>query len=162
MLHDYWHKGVAVNPRSNKTDRTDLRNAVSTLIGKTNLGFDEAYKMVHQYMGVESIDEITTVDLPLATAYVHSLIIQCQEPRYHYADNDRLVSKVDDDGRLWTRPLADNEHIVRMDEIPQLLMTATDITHDELVAINYISSVRLASMLKNPPFLTTLDDAKEV
>ncbi|AWY20096.1 phage antirepressor N-terminal domain-containing protein [Moraxella bovis] len=162
VLHDYWHKGVAVNPRSNKTDRTDLRNAVSTLIGKTNLGFDEAYKMVYQYMGVESIDEITTVDLPLATAYVHSLIIQCNEPRYHYADNDRLVSKVDDDGRLWTRPLADNEHIVRMDEIPQLLMTATDITHDELVAINYISSARLASMLKNPPFLTTLDDAKEM
>lgn len=162
VLHDYWHKGVAVNPRSNKTDRTDLRNAVSTLIGKTNLGFDEAYKMVHQYMGVESIDEITTVDLPLATAYVHSLIIQCNEPRFNYQNNDRLVSKIDDEGRVWTRPLADDEHIISFATLPRLLMAAKDISTDELMAINYVSSARLASSFGQLPTLTLSESNKEV
>lgn len=165
VLHDYWHKGMAVNGRlavSSTADRVPLKDAINLLVAKSGLNYSECYKLVHQYMNVEHIDEIALDHLPLATAYVHSLIIQCNEPRYQYANNERLVSFVDDNHRLWTRPLADNEHIVRMDEIPKLLMTATDITHDELLAINYVSSARLASMLKNPPFLTTLDNAKEV
>lgn len=62
--------------KTTKDDRTPLRNAVSTLIGKTNLGFDEAYRLVHQYMGVNHIDEIGLDDLPKAVAYVHHLILQ--------------------------------------------------------------------------------------
>lgn len=165
VLFDYWHKGMAVNGRlavSSTADRVPLKDAINLLVAKSGLNYSECYKLVHQYMNVEHIDEIALDHLPLATAYVHSLIIQCNEPRYQYANNERLVSFVDDNHHLWTRPLADNEHIVRMDEIPKLLMTATDITHDELLAINYVSSARLASGLKHLPSLVFSDNTKEV
>lgn len=71
-----------LNQKTTKDDRTPLRNAVSTLIGKTNLAYDEAYRMVHQFMGVNHIDEIALDDLPKAVAYVHSLTLMAnnQQP----------------------------------------------------------------------------------
>lgn len=75
-LFDYWHKGVAVNPRKTTADdRTPLRQAVSMLVGKRGIDYSTAYTFVHQYMGVQSIDEIDLGDLPKAVAYVHSLIL---------------------------------------------------------------------------------------
>lgn len=56
-------------------DRTPLRQAVSALVGKLGIAYDEAYNLVHQYMGVSSIDEILLDDLPKAVAYVHSLLL---------------------------------------------------------------------------------------
>lgn len=61
--------------KSTTTDRTPLRQAVSLLVSKKGLGYDEAYRFVHQYMGVDSIDEIAIHDLPKAVAYVHSLAL---------------------------------------------------------------------------------------
>lgn len=167
VLHDYWHKGVAVNERmvvSTKADRVPLKDAVNLLVAKSGLNYSECYKLVHQYMNVGHIDEINTDRLPIATAYVHSLIVQCDNRSYRYlnASDERLVSRFDDEGHLWTRPLADDEYVVTINKLPQLLMTATDITHDELLAINYISSARLASGLKHLPSLVFSDSTKEV
>lgn len=59
-----------------KTDeRTPLRQAVTALVGKAKIKHDEAYRMVHQFMGVDSIDQIPLEDLPKAVAYVHSLML---------------------------------------------------------------------------------------
>ena len=59
-----------------KTDeRTPLRQAVTALVGKAKIKHDEAYRMVHQFMGVDSIDQIPLEDLPRAVAYVHSLTL---------------------------------------------------------------------------------------
>lgn len=79
-LYNYWHKGEAVNPRTSnpKTttdERTPLRQAVTALVGKAKIKHDEAYRMVHQFMGVDSIDQIPLEDLPKAVAYVHSLTL---------------------------------------------------------------------------------------
>lgn len=65
-----------VTPKTTTDDRTPLRQAVSLLVGKKGLAYDEAYNLVHQYMGVKHINEIPLHDLPKAVAYVHSLIFQ--------------------------------------------------------------------------------------
>ncbi|UZA04926.1 KilA-N domain-containing protein [Moraxella bovis] len=62
-------------PKSTAHDRTPLRQAVTALTAKFGLMHDEAYRLVHQYMGVNSIDEIALDDLPKAVAYVHSLLL---------------------------------------------------------------------------------------
>ena len=56
-------------------ERTPLRQAVTALVGKAKIKHDEAYRMVHQFMGVDSIDQIPLEDLPKAVAYVHSLML---------------------------------------------------------------------------------------
>ena len=66
--------------KSTKDERTPLRQAVCALVGKTNLAYDEAYRMVHQYMGVNHIDEIALGDLPKAIAHVHQLTISGGTP----------------------------------------------------------------------------------
>ncbi|WP_432481634.1 BRO-N domain-containing protein [Moraxella sp. ZY200743] len=62
-------------PKSTAHDRTPLRQAVTALCGKLGIMHPEAYALVHQYMGVSSIDEIAIEDLPKAVAYVHSLMM---------------------------------------------------------------------------------------
>ncbi|UYZ90344.1 KilA-N domain-containing protein [Moraxella bovis] len=62
-------------PKTTAHDRTPLRQAVTALTAKFGLMHDEAYRLVHQYMGVNSIDEIALDDLPKAVAYVHSLLL---------------------------------------------------------------------------------------
>ena len=77
--------GEPVVTTTTKSERTPLKNAVNMLIGKTNLTYSEAYRMVHQYIGVNHIDEIAKEDLPKAVEYVHSLILKV-EPKA--IDND--------------------------------------------------------------------------
>lgn len=57
-------------------DRTPLRQAVTALCGKLGVIHSEAYALVHQYMGVEHIDEIALDDLPRAVEYVHRLMMR--------------------------------------------------------------------------------------
>lgn len=62
-------------PKSTANDRTPLRQAVTALCGKLGIMHPEAYALVHQYMGVGSIDEIPMADLPRAVEYVHRLML---------------------------------------------------------------------------------------
>ncbi|UZA25323.1 Bro-N domain-containing protein [Moraxella bovis] len=68
-------KNGTYTTKSTAHDRTPLRQAVTALTAKFGLMHDEAYRLVHQYMGVNSIDEIALDDLPKAVAYVHSLLL---------------------------------------------------------------------------------------
>lgn len=63
-------------PKSTAHDRTPLRQAVTALCGKLGVIHSEAYALVHQYMGVEHIDEIALDDLPRAVEYVHRLMMR--------------------------------------------------------------------------------------
>nr|DAT24653.1 MAG TPA: KilA-N domain [Caudoviricetes sp.] len=63
-------------PKSTAHDRTPLRQAVTALCGKLGVIHSEAYALVHQYMGVEHIDEISLDDLPRAVEYVHRLMMR--------------------------------------------------------------------------------------
>ncbi len=69
----------SVQVKTTADDRTPLRQAVSMLVGKCSLDYSTAYTLIHQYMGVESIDEIALADLPKAVAYVHELIIKANK-----------------------------------------------------------------------------------
>lgn len=78
VLHDYWNRGVAVNPRKAKTtvdERTPLRDAVNMLVGKKGLRYDDAYNMVHQRFNIESIDELELPQIPLAVEYIHRVVL---------------------------------------------------------------------------------------
>lgn len=60
VLHDYWTKGKAENPRKKTTvdERTPLRDAVNMLVSKKHLMYPEAYAMIHQRFNVESIEDL--------------------------------------------------------------------------------------------------------
>lgn len=77
VLWDYWTKGKAVNPRpkTHKSEREPLTNAVNMLVAKTkHLNFSEAYKIVHQRFNVDHIEDIPYEAIPVAVEYVHHLI----------------------------------------------------------------------------------------
>lgn len=79
VLHDYWNRGVAVNPRKAKTtvdERTPLRDAVNLLVGKKGLRYDDAYNMVHQRFNIDSIDELGLEQIPMAVEYVHRIALE--------------------------------------------------------------------------------------
>ena len=67
--------GTPVVIKTAANDRTYLRQAVSLLVSKKGLDYATAYQMVHQYMGVNHIDEIEHARLPVAVEYVHHLAL---------------------------------------------------------------------------------------
>ncbi|THA07303.1 P22AR C-terminal domain-containing protein [Rodentibacter pneumotropicus] len=70
-------------------DRTGLRNAVNMLVSKKGLIYSEAYNLVHQYMNVESIEDIPADKLQSAVEYVHRIVLEGEliEPKKneHYS-----------------------------------------------------------------------------
>lgn len=134
------------------------------------LGYDEVWNLVHHRFNINRACELTTEQVGQATEYLQGLLLQAiaqrrgfnpqtplSLPPMHRADVGQYY-----DGALWTRILEPDEQIVRTRDIPQLIINEPYIDSETLTAINYASSARLASMLKNPPFLTTLDNTKEV
>ncbi|QLS34872.1 phage antirepressor Ant [Citrobacter sp. RHBSTW-00903] len=77
VLHDYWTKGQAINPRKTSTDeRTPLRDAINMLVGKRGIMYPEAYSYVHQRFNVGHIDELPAQQLPVVIEYVHRLALE--------------------------------------------------------------------------------------
>lgn len=86
VLWDYWTKGVAVNPRTNKEDRVPLKDAVNMLVAKSkSLTYSDAYKLVHQKFGIKHVDELTMDLVPVAVEYVHKLMGEYL-PKVEYID----------------------------------------------------------------------------
>lgn len=75
-LFDYWHDGVAINPRATKDERKPLVQAVNMLVGETGAIYSNVWKMVHQRFGVDCVDELTNEQVYQAVEYVHGLILQ--------------------------------------------------------------------------------------
>ena len=59
--------------KSTVSERAALRASVVMLVNKGSLTYADVYRMLHQRYGVESIDELSTGQLPEALQYVHSL-----------------------------------------------------------------------------------------
>ena len=57
-------------------DRTGLRNAVNMLVSKKGLIYSDAYNLVHQYMNVETIEDIPAEKLQSAVEYVHRIVLE--------------------------------------------------------------------------------------
>lgn len=76
VLHDYWNKGTAVNPRLSSDDTLPLRNAVNLATGVLKLDYSTIYKMVHQRFGVDEIKELSREQIGQAVEYVHHLMVQ--------------------------------------------------------------------------------------
>lgn len=80
--------------------RTGLRNAVSMLVGKKALMYNEAYSLVHQRFNVGSIEDLTEEQLPQAVEYIHKiylegeLIIDTPKERTHSINDARLLNIV--------------------------------------------------------------------
>ncbi|EAM2896649.1 hypothetical protein S068_003661 [Salmonella enterica subsp. enterica] len=78
VLHDYWTKGKAENPRKKTTvnERTPLRDAVNMLVSKKHLMYPEAYAMIHQRFNVDSIEDLEAEQIHEAIEYVHSVVLE--------------------------------------------------------------------------------------
>nr|DAM99441.1 MAG TPA: repressor domain protein [Bacteriophage sp.] len=85
-LHDYWFNGKAER-KTTADDRTGLRNAVNMLVSKKGLIYSDAYNLVHQYMNVETIEDIPADKLQSAVEYVHRIVLEGElitEPKKDY------------------------------------------------------------------------------
>ncbi|EQA1694575.1 KilA-N domain-containing protein [Enterobacter hormaechei] len=58
------------------SERTPLRDAVNMLVGKKGLRYDDAYNMVHQRFGIDSIDELSIEQIPQAVEYIHRVVLE--------------------------------------------------------------------------------------
>ncbi|MDM3132002.1 phage antirepressor N-terminal domain-containing protein [Citrobacter sp. CK205] len=77
VLYQYWTNGEVKNPRKTTVDqRTPLRDAVNMLVGKKGLRYDDAYTMVHQRFNIDSIDELSLEQIPLAVEYIHRVVLE--------------------------------------------------------------------------------------
>lgn len=78
VLHDYWAKGNAENPRKKTTvdERTPLRDAVNMLVSKKRLMYPEAYAMIHQRFNVDSIESLDSRQIHEAIEYVHRVVLE--------------------------------------------------------------------------------------
>ena len=74
-LHDYWFNGKAER-KTTADDRTGLRNAVNMLVSKKGLIYSDAYNLVHQYMNVETIEDIPADKLQSAVEYAHRIVLE--------------------------------------------------------------------------------------
>ncbi|MDX7389702.1 phage antirepressor N-terminal domain-containing protein [Citrobacter freundii] len=78
VLHEYWTKGKAENPRKKTTvdERTPLRDAVNMLVSKKHLMYPEAYAMIHQRFNVDSIEDLEASQIQQAIEYVHRVVLE--------------------------------------------------------------------------------------
>lgn len=65
----------SASTKTTKDERTGLRQAVTMLVGKTNINHSAAYKLVHHRFSVAHIDELSSEQIPQAVEYIHRLIL---------------------------------------------------------------------------------------
>lgn len=122
VLWDYWTKGKAVNPRpkTHKSERTPLHDAHAMLVAKTkHLNSSDAWKIINQRFGTNSIDEIPYEAIPVAVEYVHHLIA--------------LYSNADKQGGLFDQ---DTYELVR--ELTEAILTQNGMMQDVWKALMLI------------------------
>lgn len=62
---------------SDKRTRVPLKDAVTLLVAKSrNMNYSEAYGMIHQRFDVDSVENLTTEQVPLAVEYIHRVVCE--------------------------------------------------------------------------------------
>ncbi|WP_422824413.1 ORF6N domain-containing protein [Xenorhabdus bharatensis] len=134
-LEDFYFnlKGVeTVAIKSTVQQRNPLKNAVNLLVSKKSIMYPEAYSLIHQRFNVESIDELTVEQLPLAVEYVHKLAL---EGEYIPKESSLLnTSSLPDNGKilvtLRNREIQDyqtvdpNSHVLTLNTFMELAQRA--------------------------------------
>lgn len=136
-------------------DRNGLIKTVHMTMKRLELGFSEAFNLVLHRFNVQHVGDLTQSQVGEATEYLHRLMFtgstvsaptkqtEQTEHFYYYRNNDRLVSQVDLQGRLWTRPLADHEFLISITELPKFINDCDDLDLQELTALSYAVSKKM-------------------
>lgn len=66
---------IITDTLSTKEERKPLVKAVNMLVDKSNLNYDEAWHLVHQYFNIKSVNELKSYQIKAAIAYIHGLIV---------------------------------------------------------------------------------------
>lgn len=66
---------IITDTLSTKEERKPLVKAVNMLVDKSNLNYDEAWNLVHQYFNIKSVSELKSLQIKEAIAYIHGLIV---------------------------------------------------------------------------------------
>lgn len=75
QLEDYYFHRQEILVKTHKSERTSLHDAHAMLVAKTkHLNSSDAWKLINQRFGTNSIDEIPYEAIPIAVEYVHHLI----------------------------------------------------------------------------------------
>ena len=62
---------------SDKRTRVPLKDAVTLLVAKSrNMNYSEAYGMIHQRFDVDSVENLTVDQVPLAVEYIHRVVCE--------------------------------------------------------------------------------------
>lgn len=97
VLHDYWTKGVAFNPRLTSEQTLALRDAVNMATGVLKLDYSTIYKMIHQRFNVGHIKELSVEQLEQSVEYVHRLMCGSNEQEANYNAQWRLIGLLEYD-----------------------------------------------------------------
>lgn len=78
VLYQYWTKGdvKSLQKKTITKERASLRHAVNMLVDKKGLCYDDAYNVVHQRFGIDSIDELENDQIPLAIEYIQRIVLE--------------------------------------------------------------------------------------
>lgn len=132
------------------SERTPLRDAVNMLVGKKGLRYDDAYNMVHQRFGIDSIDELSLDQIPQAVEYIHRVVLEGE----YIGNEDKKVNSLSDkelNSLVWLWDYANRAQTVFKALYPAMKMLESgfsgrcfDYGHDFSYTINAARDVLLS------------------
>lgn len=141
---------------SSVKDRNGLVKAAKITQYKLGIGYNDVFSLIHHRFNIDKLGDLTVSQVGEATEYIQRMrypqLAEVHhdskpaleiEPPYHYRNNERLVSKPDAAGNLWTRPLADHEFIASTRSLPQFINDCEDFDLQELTAISFSVSKKM-------------------
>lgn len=82
---------IITDTLSTKEERKPLVKAVNMLVDKSNLNYDEAWNLVHQYFNIKSVNGLKSYQIKEAVAYIHGLIVANAQKTNQSKIDDRLL-----------------------------------------------------------------------
>ena len=79
VLHDYWHTGAAIDPRTNQDlpssvkDRIGLVKAAHITQYKLGIGYDDVFSLIHHRFNVDKLGDLTVSQVGEATEYIQRM-----------------------------------------------------------------------------------------
>ncbi|GHK13939.1 phage antirepressor N-terminal domain-containing protein [Klebsiella pneumoniae] len=153
VLHDYWTKGRAENPRKKTTvdERTPLRDAVNMLVSKRHMMYPEAYAMIHQRFNVDSIEDLEPSQIPTAIEFVHRVALEGE-----FLGKQETLPAPKFDVNIPLQWWIDNNPVVRSGNLSfgkSLTAPSFDVTMEMLCGDNSTSAaIRLINVLEEAGF----------
>lgn len=84
VLHDYWHKGEAINPRRiciSESQRKTLANAVRSRCRDNSLHYSTVWRAVKEHFDVEVYEHILASDFDNALSLIKSIQLPATQPQ---------------------------------------------------------------------------------